>query len=133
MKNIDLHIKELNTYGRKGRRGNLLGMEPYVVPGDYASPESFGQKLEGYLSVARDEGWINGRTVVLWPEYIGTWLSVSGEKPAPTLQGVVENLIQAHQQEYNGFYATAKEQNKTYAALFRTKAHEMAAAYQSVF
>ena len=128
--NTDLKIY---TYGRKGRRGNLLGIEPYVVPGDYASIGVFEKKLEGYLAAARDNGMINTRTVVVWPEYIGTWLIVSGEKPARTLKGVIKNLIEANQKKYNAFYATAMEQNKVYAALFRVKARAMAECYQAVF
>jgi len=129
----NLHIKELNSYGRKGRHGNLLGIEPYVRPEDYSSVKNFQKKLEGYLSVARELGWINNRTIVLWPEYIGTWLIVSGETPASTLQGVIENITKAHQKEFNTYYATATEQNKVYAALFRTKAQAMASSYQAVF
>jgi predicted amidohydrolase len=133
MNTLALNIKELNNYGRKGKRGNLLGIEPYVVPEDYSSVKNLQGKLDGYLSVANEQGWINRRTVVLWPEYIGTWLFVSGETPAPTLQGVIENIAKAHQKEFNSYYATAKEQNKVYAALLRTKAKAMAASYQSVF
>lgn len=129
----DLNIKELNSYGKKGKKGNLLGIEPYVVPEDYVSIGNLEAKLEGYLSVAQEEGWINERTVVLWPEYIGTWLVFTGETPAPTLNDVIKNLISAHQKEYDAFLATAKEQNKQYAALFRTKALSMATAYQTIF
>jgi len=131
--NMDLHIKELNSYGRKGKNGNLLGIEPYVLPDDYVSIENLQTKLEGYLSVAQAEGWLNERTVVLWPEYIGTWLVFTGEKPAPSLLEIIKNLITAHQQEYNAFLATAHEQDKNYAAIFRTKAEEMAVSYQTVF
>jgi predicted amidohydrolase len=129
----DLNIKELNSYGKKGRKGNLLGIEPYVLPEDYVSIKNLEAKLEGYLVVAQEEGWINERTVVMWPEYIGTWLVFTGEKLSNTLAGEIANLIKAHQKEYKSFLATAKEQNKEYAALFRTKALAMAADYQTVF
>jgi len=133
MNNSNLKIKEMKSYGRKGRRGNLLGIEPFLVPEDYASAENFQSKLDGYLSVARDRGWINERTIILWPEYIGTWLVFNGETPSPTLQGMMLNMIQAHQLEFWSFYAAATEQNKVYAALFRTKAGAMAETYQAVF
>jgi len=129
----DLNIKELNSYGKKGRKGNLLGIEPYVVSDDYATIGNLEAKLDGYLSVAQAEGWINERTVVLWPEYIGTWLVFTGEKPALHLDGVIKHLIKAHQKEYDAFYATVQEQNKQYAALFRTKALAIAVNYQTVF
>jgi len=131
--NLDLHIQELNSYGKKGENGNLLGIEPYVLPEDYATIENLEAKLDGYLAAALKEGWINERTVVLWPEYIATWLVFIGEKLAPKLEDQITNLVSAHKAEYDGFYATAHEQNKPYAAAFRTKAETMAAAYQTVF
>jgi len=128
-----LKIKEINPYGRAGARGNLLGIEPYVVPEDYVSLEAITAKLNGYLVEARNMGWLNERTIVVWPEYIGAWLSVMGETPAALLSGVVKNLAAAHSKEFNAFYASATEQSKDYAAAFRTKAADMAEAYQTLF
>ena len=133
MADQNLNIQEMNPYGRRGKRGNLLGIEPYLVSSDYLSAQTLTTKLDGYLAAAKKQDWLNDRTIVVWPEYIGTWLSVSGETPAPTLAGVVQHLIKAHPQEYQAFYASATEQNKVYAALFRTKAAAMADAYQSIF
>jgi predicted amidohydrolase len=123
----------IHSYGHKGRNGNLLGIEPYMIPEDYASIDNFEKKLESYLSTAQEKGLINERTIVLWPEYIGTWLVVSGEMPAPTLQGVVGNLIHAHEGEFIKFVTTTTEADKVYAALFRTKAQAMADCYQAAF
>ncbi|MEP7136360.1 MAG: nitrilase-related carbon-nitrogen hydrolase [Chloroflexota bacterium] len=131
--NMNLNIKEFNSYGKEGKKGNLLGIEPYVLPEDYASIENLQAKLDGYLSVAQSKGWINERTVVLWPEYIGTWLVFTGEKPDPTLPGIINNLVAAHQKEYSAFLASAPEQKKDYAAIFRTKAQDIAVSYQTIF
>jgi len=128
-----LQLKELNSYGRKGKRGNILGIEPYLRPEDYLSASNLQRKLRGYLAAAAEEGWINSRTLVVWPEYIGTFLFASGEKPANTIQGLLQNLAEAHRNAFNAYFATATEQQKEYAAALRTKARDMAAAYQSVF
>ncbi len=132
-KKPELNISEMNSYGRNRNQGNLLGIEPYVVPEDYATLGNLEAKLDGYLAAAQAKGWINERTVVLWPEYIGTWLVFIGETPASSLPDIIGNVIKAHQKEYNYFLATAREQNKQYAALFRTKAQEIATNYQTVF
>jgi hypothetical protein len=121
------------SHGRKGKNGNILGIEPYLVPEDYASIDNFEKKLGSYLSTAQENGLIAERTVVLWPEYIGTWLIVSGETPSPTLQGVIANLIQAHKDQFIEYVTTSTEPDKVYAALFRTKAQAMADCYQAAF
>ena len=132
-KKLDLKIAEMNSYGRKGNKGNLLGIEPYVVPEDYATTRNLERKLDGYLAAAKARGWINKRTVVLWPEYIGTWLVFAGVTPAPSLEGIIVNLIKSYPKEYNTFLGKAREQNKQYAALFRLKAQKVATDYQTVF
>ena len=129
----NLNITERNPYGRAGTRGNLLGIEPYVKPEDYISQKAFMAKLDGYLADARAQGWLNERTIVVWPEYVGTWLAVMGETPAPLISGVVQNIAAKHPVEFGKFLAAAMEQNKPFAAAFRTKAADMAEAYQSIF
>ena len=123
----------MKSYGQKGNGGNLVGIEPYLTPQDYTSPGKLEKKLAGYLSAAQEKGWINERTVVVWPEYIGTWLLVSGEKTVPTLQEVVAKLIESHLEAFLTAYAASTEQNKIYAALFRMKAQVMADGYHSIF
>ena len=37
-------------------RGNFLGIQPYMVPSDYASAGAFHAKLDGYLNtIAKEE------------------------------------------------------------------------------
>ncbi len=38
-------------------------------------------KFHAYLENARRQGLLNERTVVVFPEHVGTWLVASGEKP----------------------------------------------------
>jgi predicted amidohydrolase len=128
----ELYIREMNSYGTKGTRGNLLGIEPYLLSEDFASAENFQRKLEGYLRAAQEKGWLTKRTVVLWPEYIGTMLFACGEAPSPSLAGLIQNIRQRHP-EFDRYFQSATEQEKTYAALIRTKAPVMADAYRGVF
>ncbi len=129
----NLNIVETNTYGRPSERGNLLGIEPYVLTSDYASLSAITAKLDGYLAKAKSLGWLNERTIVVWPEYIGTWLSVLDETPADSLEGVVQVIAAKYPKQFNAFLASATEQSKPFAAVFRTKAASMAAAYQTLF
>ena len=129
----NLNITETNPYGRQSDRGNMLGIEPYVLTSDYHTLDAITAKLDGYLAKAQSLGWLNERTIVIWPEYIATWLAVTGETPATLLSDVVKNIAAAHPADFNKYYASALEQNKAFAAAFRTKAADMASMYQTLF
>lgn len=131
--NPGLNLKEWKSYGKKSTQGNLVAIEPYVVPEDYATVESFQAKLDGYLAFTQAKGWLNERTVVVWPEFVGTWLVFTGETPSPTLPGIVTHLADQNLAAFSVYFGTSKEENKLYAALFRTKAQAMADAYLTVF
>lgn len=76
----DLRISLAVDQGTPADRGNLLGIQPELFPTDYQSPERLHRKLAAYLQTARDQGFLNAKTVVVLPEHIGTWLMVGGEK-----------------------------------------------------
>ena len=134
---IDLHLEETAAYGSNTGRGNLLGIEPYMISIDYASEETFRAKLDGYMQVAHQKGWLNERTIVVWPEYIGTWLVAAGEGDrvyrAQTLNAAMTPIVLRHLFQFVKTYFSAKEKDKVAATLFRIKADSMARIYQSVF
>ena len=74
----DLSVPKLHQLGNDQGRGNLLGIEPYMIPQDYASRESFFKKLNKYLIAAQREKWLNEKTIVVFPEYTGSWLALAG-------------------------------------------------------
>lgn len=133
----NLHIEETKEYGTDRSLGNLLGIEPYMLAADYASLDSFQSKLDGYLASAGDNKWLNARTIVVWPEYIGTFLFAAGEGPevysASTLAEVTLIIIRNHTPVFIGYVAAATEQDKLRAALIRTKAKTIAEIYQEAF
>jgi hypothetical protein len=79
---VDLHLEDVTEYGNQTGRGNLLAIQPFMTPADYASVDGFYAKMDGYLEVARAQGWLSQKTVVVFPEYIGTWLVACREKQA---------------------------------------------------
>jgi hypothetical protein len=133
----DLHLEETTTYGQNAGHGNLLGIEPYMTPTDYTSEESFRAKLDGYMQAALQKGWLTERTIVVCPEYIGTWLVVAGEGDrvylAPTLNAAMIPLVLRHLFQFISLFFSAKETDRVAATLFRIKAASMARIYQSVF
>ena len=60
-----LHLQEIIEHGRDAGRGNLLGIQPFMVTADYASGDAFHAKLAGYLDVARQRSWLGERTILV--------------------------------------------------------------------
>ncbi len=58
----DLHLDEFIELGSDEGRGNVLGVQPYMLMQDYATRDSFYAKLEGYLQAANARGWITLRS-----------------------------------------------------------------------
>ncbi len=133
----DLAYPNLHQLGSASERGNMLGIEPYMVPEDYASRETFLNKLNAYLRIAQHEGWLNEKTIVLFPEYIGTWLVLANEDKkifdAPTLAIAERRLVLHHLLDFSIRFFKAREKGKAEAAIFRVKARSMAESYQAVF
>jgi hypothetical protein len=133
----DLFIPNLHQLGNDQGRGNLLGIEPYMIPRDYAAKESFFNKLNGYLLAAQREKWLNEKTIVVFPEYIGTWLVLAGEEEgifqSRTLASAERGIVLHHPWKFITSLLKSTEMGRAEAAFFRMKANQMAEAYQDVF
>jgi predicted amidohydrolase len=132
----DLHLEEAIELGKDSSRGNLLGIEPYIAAADYASAQALQSKLDGYMSEAKRRGWLNEKTIILLPEYFGTWL-VLADEPASIFQtdklAVAEQrLVLRHIFGFMQRLLTAKEKGKLEAAVFRLKAQTMAKTFDAV-
>lgn len=132
-----LSITNLHQFGSDRGRGNLLGIEPYMIQQDYASKESFFNKLNRYLLVAQREKWLNERTIVVFPEYIGSWLVLAEESKkifqVATLTAAERTMILSHPLRFVVNWLTAKEKGRAEAAFFRMKANQMVEIYHDVF
>lgn len=134
----DLQLEEFVEFGQDAGCGNLLGVQPYLVPADYAAPERLYDKLDAYLSAAAQRGWLNEKTVAVFPEYTGAWLAAAGEKPgiyrAGSLNAAMRALALAHPFRLGwGLLLSSAEKDRSAAALFRALAGRMARLYQKVF
>ncbi len=134
---MNLYLDDLVELGADAGRGNLLGIQPYMLTSDYVAEEAFGDKLDGYLEAARQQGWLNPRTVAVFPEDLGSWLVILDEKAgvhqAKTIQQGMLPIILQHGGEFIRQLWSARESNKINASIFRMKSARMAQAYQAVF
>lgn len=120
-------------------KGNVLGVQPALTPRDYVDQQRFGLALERYFSAARQKGWLNEKTMVVFPEYLGTWLVVANERNAAyTASTTTRAMIQvvlchplAFLKEFLGAGRFAKDKLKY--AIFKVKANQSAQIYHTVF
>lgn len=127
---------QLVTRGEPGNNGNLLAIQPWLTPQHFASAARLKAELHRYLSDAQKAGLLSSRTVAVLPEYTGTWLVLSGEKPrvlhAPTSTKAMLRLLLRHPFEFLRARGQAHGQDRTTEALFRLKAPVMARDYEAV-
>ncbi len=127
-----------HSIGHDQGRGNLLGIQPWLTPLDYASPAALTQKIDSYFVHAQQQGWLQRGTIAVLPEYVGTWLVASGEKKAvfdaQDIGVAMTTLALTHLPSFAYYMATAPTvQDRAKWALFTLKSERMAEDYQTVF
>lgn len=133
-------ISQINQIGTKSERGNLLGIQPWMEPADYRNGLTFRQKLETYLQIAKDSGLIiPQKTIVILPEYLGTWLVVMNEADrvykSRTIQDGLTAMVITNPVKFWRTYRAVPDSvvDKTKYAVFAMKARQMAYDYQLAF
>jgi hypothetical protein len=119
-------------------RGSVVGIQPYMLETDYLTQQQFHAKLESYFHTAKESGFFIENTIVLLPEYLGTWLVILDEKKSVANSGnltwAMAQLVLSHPLRFSTYYGKSdKESDRIAAALFRMKAEKMAHIYQHVF
>ncbi len=130
------HSEWINTNSACNR--NIVGMQPYMRAADYHSQEQFHKKLRGYFQAAADAGYFREHTVVVLPEYLGTWLVVSGEKrtavEAQTISAAMLHLVLSNPFQFLiALPKSLHEDDVVAAAIFRMKSRTMAGQYAAAF
>ena len=133
----EIKLDELTNIGQDGGKGNLLAVQPYMLPVDYRSADSLIEKLAGYLEAARQAGWITPRTIAVFPEYLGTWLVAVGEGEAvyraATVDRALRPIVLRHLPAFLRAFWESHEPDRTTASVFRMAAERMARDYTRVF
>lgn len=117
---------------------NIVGIQPYMVSIDYLSQKHFYEKMNAYFDAAKQAGYFNNNTVVLLPEYLGTWLVVAEEKTsvadANTITGAMAIMVLSNPVQFVQSYLHHQNESDAVAAsIFRMKSKKMADSYGEVF
>jgi len=127
------HTIKTCSFGQQGERGNLLGIQPWLTPGDYASEARFAACLDHYFAAAAKAGFLTPRTVAILPEHLGTWLAAVDEKvgvyTASTIESALSLTAAANLPAFLARLPQGREAAVGMAAVLRMKAHRMADVY----
>ena len=133
----DLYLDDTSSYGTDTGSGNLVAMQTSMETTDYASAEAYYAKLDGYMAAADAQGWLHDDTIVVFPEWIGTWLVLANEKEelyeAETLQAAMQFMVLSNIPDFATAYGRAQGKDKVRDALFRMKAELIAEMHANAF
>ncbi|UTW57373.1 hypothetical protein KFE96_10950 [Kordiimonas sp. SCSIO 12603] len=133
----ELYLQHTESFGTNTQKGNVVGIEPFMVPLDYATPARFEAKIGGYIKEAQGKGWINEGTIILLPEHIGTWLAATNSgtrvyNASSTFAAMRPLIFQNLLQFLKNLYIFDNTDNVS-AAFLRTQTKQTARAINTVF
>lgn len=128
------------TYGDSASAANVVGVQAFMEPIDYASEENFSKKIGFYLAEAKKRSWlIPNKTIVVFPEYIGTWLVTLNEKESiyhtPKIEEGLQIMVMRNIGKFFKTYINSPDsvKDKVKYSVFAMKASAIAKTYQQVF
>lgn len=126
----------VSVHGVDRGEGNLLAVQAWMQPWDYASEEALFCRLDRLFAEAATRGFLGPRTVVVLPEYIGTWLVAEGESDATyraaTTSDAMTHVVLGRPFEWLGGLMFAPASDGVTYATFRAKGARMAEVYERV-
>lgn len=118
-------------------KGNLIGIQPYLTPLNYSTAFNFETTLRFYFEQLKREKKLTDKSVVVLPEYIGTWLVAANEKEKIYQQSNINNamttMVTSNIFKFLFSYFQSPAKDKTKYAIFHMKAKQMAEQYQHIF
>lgn len=128
---------ELVEIGQNHGKGNMVGIQPWMEPIDYASDSNFLSKIEHYFIQASKAGYFNDSTVVVLPEYLGTWLVALNERKTvytvKESEKALRTIVFRNLFAFIGAYLNTEAADPVKASVFSMKSAQMASVYEKTF
>lgn len=116
---------------------SLILVEPALTASDYKSAEALHDALSSHLKEASARGWIGEKTIIIFPEHVGTWLVAASAPPlayrAKSSRIASLSVIAGDPVGFARALVSAREPDPIAAALFRARGSAMARDYAAVF
>ncbi len=131
---VDIPAVVVESRGAGGG-GRLLSLQAFFDATDFGDARLYEARLRALFAEADDRGLLDEKTVVVLPEYVGTWLVVEGEGSFVTSLATVSEAMTALAMRTTTFIPDklfSPTADGDAWALFTHKAPAMAAIYQRV-
>lgn len=130
-------LGEVEILGKNTGKGNVIALSPYLHTYDFSSKEAFYNMLHYYFTFAQRKKLLNDSTIIVLPEYLGTWLVIANEKRSiyrdTSINEAMQTLVLSNLGKFGVAYLSSGSEDKSKEAVFRMKAGKMLEIYQSVF
>jgi predicted amidohydrolase len=124
-------------FGADSGRGNIIGIQPYLTAVNYSTAFNFQTSLRFYFEQLKHEKKLLPASVIVFPEYTGTWLVVANEKESiyqkPDITSAMTTMVISNLFKFGYSYFLSNAKDKTKYAIFHMKAVQMARQYQNIF
>ncbi len=124
-------------FGIDSGKGNIIGIQPFLTVYNYSGAANFISSLRVYFEQLKKENKLTAKSIVVLPEYIGTWLVAANEKQSiyqqQSMNDAMINLVSSNLFKFMLSYYGAPAKDKTKYALFSMKGEKMAAIYEQAF
>lgn len=129
---------ETVSIGENRGKGNIIGIQPNMTAASYSTQFNFMVTLRLFLQQLQRDNLISNKTVIVFPEHIGTWLLAMHEKDRiysdSSMNDALNTMIRSNLFHYADYYfSTPSDLDKKKHALFMMKSKDMAEAYQQTF
>ena len=125
------------SIGTDAGNGNILGIQPLLTAANYANIPTFKESLRAYLLEAKKKQLLNEKTVVLFPEQIGSLLIAYEEKEkiytAPTMEEAMQYIVRTNILKYIIEFFSSETPNKAIKAAIAMKSKQAGKIYWEVF
>jgi len=127
-------IGDVENIGTNKGKGNIIALSPYLHTYDFSSAKAFENMLRYYLNFARQKKLLSDSTVVVLPEYFGTWLVALNEKASvysdTSITDAMQTIVYSNLFSFAKAYLVSTGKDREKEAIFRMKAQKMAYVYQ---
>ncbi|TGN17103.1 hydrolase, carbon-nitrogen family protein [Leptospira idonii] len=128
----------IQTNGADRKYGNIISMQVYLRSSDFAKEEWWAGRIEELLKTGKDANIYDRKTIVIFPEHIGTGLVFLGEKEsvfeAKSWKSALDLFALKHEADLTPFLPSdVSKPGAKWEASFRLQAQKMADVYQKTF
>jgi len=127
----------IQTNGADRKYGNIISMQAYLHAGDFSKEEWWAERIEELLKTGKDANIYDRKTIIIFPEHIGTGLVFLGQKERvfnqPNWKSAFDAFASLHESEILPHLEFSKKAQPKWEAAFRYRAQTMADTYQLTF